>query len=845
MLSEEQKRLVIGMIERGEPLPAEYRRMLFAQDGVELVERTGVYSLEYKGKAREQDILADTPAAPLQEIRDFNADNPHPEHPDWRNLLIYGDNLLALKALYEDQRGPNRFGTRNKIKLIYIDPPFATKQDFMKDREKAYRDKLVGAQFIEFLRKRLVLLREVLADDGSIYVHLDTKKGHYIKAVMDEVFGEENFQNEIIWKRTPFAGSSKARSTKFPVNHDSLFFYSKSANFYFSNQYADYSADYVARFTNPDNDPRGPWQSVSLKTYSDETLERLKTEKKLIPPQRRGAGYRYKWFLYETKGKQIEDIWTDLNIENPMATSRSLLEYPTLKPEALLERVIKACSCEGDIALDAFCGSGPTLSTAEKLGRRWIGIDCGRLAIYTAQKRLLNLTSQVGAERKDNRREYERIDDLAAHSKSGSKAALLLFDKARNGELAITDALLTDFATFLTSHLQPRRGQKLELSLLIPEEKLQLHELEAIEGEDLSAGTRAVDVGAVRFLISFIEPSARAERPQPLKAKHFALLNAGVYDRDKLRALDWARYKPFVMQLFGVRGDPHPIRAFQADGFIGTDSVHVWNYPDQPTLALDEGYVQSLHDVMRGEAGDKFYVIAPVLALTFMSDELRFGDTRYIILKVPESVLNRLLEAGAGGALRQPMAEADVNEVIDAVGFDFVSQPQTEQQFLLLPPESQDLLNAGQMDAVVRLTEFRARTMTTAPEDYPNFSTLSMVMIDPDFDGDVFSLGQVQWGEALVAAELKRLDVSVNGSHEEKAAACERLDIRIPAASLGERVMVILVDRYGNEKRLEIARDEFAGGEPRRGPAAKKTVVKKTAVKKAVAKKTGGRRRGR
>ncbi len=751
MLTEEQKRLLIGMIERGEPLPAEYRRLLFAQNGTELVERTGVYSLEYKGKAREQDILADTPAAPLQEIRDFNADNPHPDHPDWRNLLIYGDNLLALKALYEDQRGPNRFGTRNKIKLIYIDPPFATKQDFMKDREKAYRDKLIGAQFIEFLRKRLVLLREVLADDGSIYVHIDQKKGHYIKAVMDEVFGEENFQNEIVWKRTPFAGSSKARSSKFPVNHDSLFFYSKSENFYFLNQYADYSPDYIARFTNPDNDPRGPWQSVSLKTYSNETLERLKAERKLIPPQRRGAGYRYKWFLYETKGKQIEDIWTDLNIDNPMATSRSLLEYPTLKPEALLERVTRASSVEGDIVLDAFAGSGPTLSTAEKLNRRWIGIDCGRLAIYTAQKRLLNLTNQIGTEKSDIRREYERVDDFAAHSKSGSKAALLLFDKARNGELAITDSLLADFAEFLTKHLQPRRGQTLDYSLLIPEDKLQLHDLEAIDGDNLPAGQRTVEVGGVRFLISFIEPRARAERPQPLKAKHFALFNAGVYDRDKLRVLDWSRYKPFVMQLFGVRDDPHPIRAFHSDGFIGTDSVHVWNYPDQKTLALDEGYVESLHEIMRGEAGDKFYVIAPVSALTFMSDELRYGNTRYIVLKVPESVLNRLLESGAGGALKQPMAEADVNEVIDAVGFDFVSQPQTEQQFLMLAPESEDLLNAGQRDAVVRLTEFRAKTMTTAPEDHPNFSTLSMVMIDPDFDGDVFSLGSVQWGEALVA----------------------------------------------------------------------------------------------
>jgi site-specific DNA-methyltransferase (adenine-specific)/adenine-specific DNA-methyltransferase len=293
------------------------------------------------------------------------------------------------------------------------------------------------------------------------------------------------------------------------------------------------------------------------------------------------------------------------------------------------------------------------------------------------------------------------------------------------------------------------------------------------------------------------------------------------------------------MQLFGVREDAHPIRALQADGFIGTDSVHVWNYPDQKSLALDEGYIESLHDVMRGEAGDKFYVVAPVSALTFMSDELRFGNTRYIVLKVPESVLNRLLEAGAGGALKQPMAEADVNEVIDAVGFDFVSQPQTEQKFLSLPPKNEDLLNQGQKDAVVRLTEFRARTMTTAPEDYPNFSTLSMVMVDPDFDGDVFSLGSVQWADSLVAAELKRLDVSVSGSHEEKAAACERLDIRIPAASLGERVMVILVDRYGNEKRLEIARGEFAGDAPAsRRTAARKTVVKKTAAKKATVRKT-------
>ena len=125
----------------------------------------------YEGKARREEVLAETPAAPWQLVRRFCANRPFDD--GWRNLLVWGDNLLALRELLADQRGPDRLGTRGKIKLIYIDPPFATRQDFMKDKEKAYQDKVLGSQFIEFLRRRLVLLREVLADDGSIYVHLD------------------------------------------------------------------------------------------------------------------------------------------------------------------------------------------------------------------------------------------------------------------------------------------------------------------------------------------------------------------------------------------------------------------------------------------------------------------------------------------------------------------------------------------------------------------------------------------------------------------------------------------------------------------------------------------------
>ena len=228
-LTEQEKKKIIELIKAGKTLPAVYKSKLFDQDDTEFIEATKDYRLVYKGKARKEDIIAQTPAAPFQKIRSFNSDNPFED--DWRNMLIFGDNLLALKTLYEDQRGENKYKTKNKIKLIYIDPPFATKQDFMKDREKAYRDKIIGAQFIEFLRKRLILMREILADDGSIYVHLDWKKGHYIKAIMDEVFGEHNFCNELIWL---FSGREMTY-TYYNTKHQTVFFYAKKKEQLFFN----------------------------------------------------------------------------------------------------------------------------------------------------------------------------------------------------------------------------------------------------------------------------------------------------------------------------------------------------------------------------------------------------------------------------------------------------------------------------------------------------------------------------------------------------------------------------------------------------------------------------------
>src|SRR3989344_5238213 len=203
-LSKQQKEKILRLVEKNEDLPDGYKDLLFPTQKKE-------YELVYAGKDRKEDIIAETMAVPLQEIKTFGKNEN-----GWTNKLIFGDNLQILKEIYNDQKGKNIFDTKDKIKLIYIDPPFATKQDFMKDGEKVYQDKVIGAEFLEFLRERLILAKEILADDGSLYVHLDGKKGHYVKLILDEIFGENNFVNEIIWH---YQTSSGAGQKKFIKNH--------------------------------------------------------------------------------------------------------------------------------------------------------------------------------------------------------------------------------------------------------------------------------------------------------------------------------------------------------------------------------------------------------------------------------------------------------------------------------------------------------------------------------------------------------------------------------------------------------------------------------------------------
>ena len=295
-------------------------------------------------------------------MRRFCADRPFED--GWRNLLVWGDNLLALRELLADQRGPDRLGTRGKIKLIYIDPPFATRQDFMKDKEKAYQDKVLGSQFIEFLRRRLVLLREVLAEDGSIYVHLDTKKGHYIKAVLDEVFGEENFINQIVWKRL----SAHNDAVKYGPIHDTIFFYTKSTKYVWNQQFADVSEEYVRQFfdqVEPDTGRRYargdltargirhgetgmPWRGLNPSEKGNHwkvppsELERLDAQNRIHWPGKEGGMPRLRRYVDEVRGVALQDLWLDIKLMHNLSVERTA--YPTQKPEELLSRIIKASS---------------------------------------------------------------------------------------------------------------------------------------------------------------------------------------------------------------------------------------------------------------------------------------------------------------------------------------------------------------------------------------------------------------------------------------------------------------------------------------------------------------------
>lgn len=324
--------------------------------------------------------------------------DPNEADVQWRNKLIWGDNKYAMSALLEQFAG--------KIDLIYIDPPFATGADFSTTvtigdnelehtkeasamEELAYRDTWGKGldSFLQMMYDRVVLIRELLSENGTLYLHCDYRVNSHLRLILDEIFGSDNYFSEIIWQRSTTVGSSKAIAKRYPTLCDHILVYTKSkGKNTFNKLYTPPSEDYKNRFK--EKDKYGYYYWNTLATYSDETYERLDKDGKLR--WTKGAKYpQYKTYLHELKGNVMSNVWTDINMLNPMAEER--LDYPTQKPEALLERIITASSNEGDIVADFFCGSGTTASSAEKLNRKWVISDLGRYAIHTTRKRMLEI----------------------------------------------------------------------------------------------------------------------------------------------------------------------------------------------------------------------------------------------------------------------------------------------------------------------------------------------------------------------------------------------------------------------------------------------------------------------
>jgi DNA modification methylase len=350
-------------------------------------------------------------------------DEKRAHRDDFRNRLVWGDNRAVLASLIAEFRG--------SAKLIYIDPPFDIGTDFSlsvaigdgketTDKDQsilemvAYRDMWGRGtnSYLQMLCDRLLLSRELLSEDGIIYVHIGSNINHLVRVLMDDVFGRGNFLNEIIWKRTHAHSDAK----RFGIVHDCLLMYSNSDNYQFYKQHKPHDDSYVrSHYGQVDQDGRR-FRLVTLsaagtgpaRQFGDRMIEPPPGRHWAWSQERINAGLEtgkivyartgqpnIKQYLDEMDGTVVQSIWDDIPPVNPV--SQELLGYATQKPEALLDRIIRSSTKEDDLVVDFFCGSGTTLAVAEKLGRRWIGADLGRYAIHTTRKRLIGVQRDLHA----------------------------------------------------------------------------------------------------------------------------------------------------------------------------------------------------------------------------------------------------------------------------------------------------------------------------------------------------------------------------------------------------------------------------------------------------------------
>ncbi len=628
-MDDHTKQTLIDLLQNNEQIPAEYQDILFPVTKKE-------YELVYAGKERPEVILNNTMSAPFQEIKHFG----DVKDDEWTNMLIFGDNLQALKHLLklkEEGKLKNADGTDGP-KLVYIDPPFATKQDFQGNKDqKAYTDKVAGAEFIEFLRKRLVFLHKLLADDGTIWVHLDDRMSSQIRLILDEIFNANHFQNEIIWY---YPDNFQGNVNRYANNHNNILVYSKSD---------------IAKLNR-------------VKVKLDKPVKRDvriwdKNEGKVVAKRDENGNIVYETFTHKT----ADDVWQIGQSSVSKKKSSEYLGYPTQKPEELIKRVIKSASNEEDIILDCFAGSGTTGTVAEKLNRKWIMCDCGKLAIYTIEKRMVDLKKEIG------------------------------------------------------------------------------------------------------------------NKGQPLRHKPFVLYNAGLYYNDKLvKEMQGNDYKDFVLELFECQKREHKINGLQMHGTLNNHSVMVFDREDYLTYE----FIDQLHEVVGASIKNALYIVAPAGIIGFAEDYVTKNKVKYTVLKIPNSIIEHIKEKNFS-RLKQPRSADDINQTIDSVGFDFIYPPEVKSGYYVENPKGKLI----ESQYVIEIEDFEPIQLGSKIVEFDDAKSesLAMIMLDTDYNGEVFKLDKYFFG-----VEITKNDFKITLEEE-----------------LGDQIMIIYLDIFGNEKREVVSKSDF------------------------------------
>lgn len=669
-ITTQEREFLMECLANGSTIPEDFREKLFPTTQKE-------YELRYAGKMRKEDLLADqdgTFAVPLQIEKIYNGDRE--KYKDgWRNMIVFGDNLQFLKTCYANKDELIYNKVKGKVKLIYIDPPFGTGDEYDGNKgQKAYSAKTKGADFVEFLRRRLILAKEILADDGSIFVRQDYHFGHYIKIVLDEVFGKDSFQNEITINR--FKRQLK-NLTRFNHALDSIFYYSKSEN----HNFYEIQRERLDTFTGEKSEP--VWRGMSSPGLRNPP-ERNIFGKIMYPPAGRHWTFKQTTLNDLIKSKRIrinENVqYTDINgdkvrglpeylqselvpVDNLWTDLKGYVfnaSYPTENPEELIQRIILSSTKEDDIVMDFFGGSGSTAATAEKLNRRWITCDIGKYSFYTMQKRLLTI---------------ENTKDL-------------------------------------------------------------------------------------------IEPNKKYKK----RARTFLTVNTGIYDLKKMQELNQEKYIDFVLQLFEVTPQKSTKKGFtfhgeRKDGY----PVIVWDYWNNKESNLDIFFLENLHQTLGKSVSKRVYIIAPANAVDFISDFHEIDDVRYYFLKIPYQIIKELHPKDFA-KIRQPKSKNKVNDLDNAIGFHFSLQPEVDA-----------ILENDTLIIKKFVSNFREEETN---KDLANFESLSMVIIDNNFNDKDFMMS-----ECLFSEEIK----------------CIQNELKISLSNTGDKICVIFIDIYGNEFKQIIA----------------------------------------